>query len=110
MAGSFGDLDAVYARLETDRAVGPFFAEAVLAARRVILPLRDVEAGQDALIDEVMRIINGSSSYDPRSLRLVPYLRMVVRRKVANHLRAEKRRRERQGKAVQLGVTPSGVA
>ncbi len=105
-------LDAAYRRLADGPAGDAAFAEAVLAARPMILPRKraTLEAAEDALIDEAMRIVLGESTYDPAKLRLVPFLRMVVRKKVLNHLRGVQRRRKHEATAARLENNPDLVA
>ena len=105
-------LDTAYRRLQDHPAAGAVFVEAVLVARPMILPqgARTREAAEDALIDEAMRIVRGESTYDPDKLSLLPFLRMVVRRKVLNHLRGLRRRRKHEAKAARLENNPDLVA
>lgn len=97
-------LAEAYRRLGTAPEADAAFVEATIVARPLIVPRqrRLAEAAYDALIDEAMRIVRGESSYDPAKLSIVAFLRMVVRRRVVNHLRGEQRRRAREGKAARL--------
>ena len=78
----------------------------------MILPRKraTLEAAEDALIDEALRLIADQSSYDPAKLSLVAFLRMTVRRRVLNHLRGVQRRRTHEAKAAWLENNPDLVA
>ena len=106
------ELDRAYRRLAGDPSAGAAFVEAVLGARPAILPRKraTLEAAEDALIDEALRLIAGESSYDPAKLSIVAFLRMAVRRRVLNHLRGVRRRREHEAKAAWLENNPHFVA
>ncbi len=110
--GHTSELDDVFSRLAGEPAEAAVFAESVLNARPILLPRnpRAREAAHDALIDEIVRIIARTSSYDPAKLSLVAFLRMVVRRKVLNHLRGVRRRRHHEAEAARRGSNPDLVA
>ena len=103
-----GDLDAAYQQLPGDPAGGRDFARAVLAARGDVIDAvgcrtdADREAAGDALVDEVLHLIGGTSGYDPAKLALRPYLRMVVGRKLLNAQRGAGRRRRNEAAGLRL--------
>lgn len=106
------EVEAAYRRLADEPAAGEAFVKAVLAARVAIVPqqYRRLETATDALIDEALRMVAGDSTYDPAKRSLVAFLRMVVRRRVANHIRGERRRRRHEAKAARRENNPWLVA
>ena len=102
MAGEDRELDDAYRRLAFAPDAGGRFAmlvaereREIAAAVRCRTPF-DFEAVHDALVDEVLNLIAGTSSYDPAKRRMLPYLKMVAGRKLINAWRDERRRRRRE--------------
>jgi DNA-directed RNA polymerase specialized sigma24 family protein len=106
------ELDQAYRRLDEGPAAGHAFVEMVLRRRGEVLPWRHrhLEAATDALVDETLRIVAGQSTFDPAKRSLRGFLKMVVRRKLANYFRGVRRRRAHEAEAVRRQNNPLLVA
>ena len=93
------EIGAAYRRLAFAADAGDALAQAVGRAEADIALAAgcqtdfDREATRDALADEICFMIAGTSSYDPLKRKILPYLKLVARRKLRNAWRDERRRR-----------------